>query len=497
MKKLRIGVAFFYHESHSFAPGKTTLKNFQEEGWFKGKEIFRAYSGTKTEVGGFLDTLDAREDIEAVPLLCAAAVPSGMVEYETYTHIESEMIASIMEAGRLDGLLLALHGAMAVEGVDDPEAVLLKKIRTLLPHVPIAGTLDMHANLSSDMTDLTPYHFGFKTYPHIDMYDQGVNAARALLGHVQEDRRWEAAFIKIPMMPPSLNMRTSEGPMHELITLAGEWEGREGILNISIFGGFPYSDVSVAGASIIAIAKTKKQAREAVKACADRFWELKEDFLVDIPKAAEGVKLAFSKSGRKPVVLADISDNPLSCGSGDTTELLRELIRMNKPGTLFGGLTDPESIEICRQKGSGNRAVLQLGGKHAPEFGSPIEAEAEILNLSDGVFYNSGPFNQNLRVDVKGAAYIRVGHVDILLIGRPMSANDPEMFRHIGIEPADYKVLGLKVKNHFRAAFDPLIEEVIYVDAPGVASNDLSIFPYRRIPEEMWPFKKIEFPITP
>ena len=137
--------------------------------------------------------------------------------------------------------------------------------------------------------------------------------------------------------------------------------------------------------------------------------------------------------------------------------------------------------------------MLELGGKISPEFGSAVQVNAKVLALSDGVFYNSGPFNQHLRVDVKGAAYIRAGEVDILLIGRPMSANDPEMFRHIGIEPTSYTILGLKVKNHFRAAFDPLISKVIYVDAPGVASNDLKHFSYKNIPEKIWPLKDIDY----
>jgi microcystin degradation protein MlrC len=132
---------------------------------------------------------------------------------------------------------------------------------------------------------------------------------------------------------------------------------------------------------------------------------------------------------------------------------------------------------------------LNLGGKTSPEFGLPVPVMAKVIALSDGVFFNTGPMNKHLRVDVKGAAHIRVGEVDILLIGRPMSANDPQLFRHIGIEPKNKKILGLKAKNHFRAAFDPLVSKVIYVDAPGVSSNNLLNFNYQNIPENMWPLK--------
>ncbi|MFL6556155.1 MAG: M81 family metallopeptidase, partial [Bacillus sp. (in: firmicutes)] len=182
MRKHRIGIAFFYHESHSFSPMKTEIEQFRNEGYFIGDEIYDAYIGTKTEVGGFLDVLKQEEDVEIVPLLCAAAVPSGVVSTEAYSIIEKQMLETIQQAGRLDGLLLALHGAMVVENLFDPEEHLLGKIRELIgPNVPIATTLDMHANLSEKMIDYTPLHFGFKTYPHIDMYEQGIHAAIALL----------------------------------------------------------------------------------------------------------------------------------------------------------------------------------------------------------------------------------------------------------------------------------------------------------------------------
>ncbi|WML48434.1 M81 family metallopeptidase [Neobacillus sp. PS3-34] len=494
MKKLRIGIAFFYHESHSFAPIKTDIQAFYNEGYFKGAEIFSAYTATKTEVGGFLDVLSKVEQIEIVPLLCAAATPSGPVTDEAYQQIEGEMLTEIEKAGKLDGLLLALHGAMVVEGIFDPEEKLLKEIRNLIGHdIPIATTLDMHANLSATMLNHTPYHFGFKTYPHVDMYDQGVNAATLLLEHLLEKKRYAASFIKLPMMPPSINMRTEEGPMHELMVLASKLESYDFIKNASVFGGFPYSDIPIVGASVLVIANDQNNADHAARELANKFWEIRDDFIMELPTVKEGMKIALSMEVVKPIVLADISDNPLSCGSGDTTLLLEEFIYENNPKTLFGGLTDPESIERCRNAGVGSTVMLELGGKTSPEFGGSVKVKAEVMALSDGVFYNSGPFNQHLRVDVKGAAYIRAGNVDILLIGRPMSANDPEMFRHIGIEPTSYTILGLKVKNHFRAAFDPIISKVIYVDAPGVASNGLSHFPYKNIPEDIWPLKDIEF----
>ncbi|WP_223593116.1 M81 family metallopeptidase [Neobacillus bataviensis] len=496
MRKHRIGIAFFYHESHSFSSMKTEMEQFRNEGYFIGDEIYDAYSGTKTEVGGFLDVLRQAENVEIVPLLCAAAVPSGVVTTETYSFIEEQMLESLMNAGRLDGLLLALHGAMVVEHLFDPEEHLLGKIRGILgSDVPIATTLDMHANLSEKMIEYTPLHFGFKTYPHVDMYEQGLQAANALLKQLKNGVKYYAAFEKLPMMPPSINMRTAEGPMYKMIEWAKQVEEEEEVYNVSIFGGFPYSDIPMAGASVLVVALNPQKGKETVQKLASLFWSVREEFIMDLPNVKQGLDMALSIEDDKPIVLADISDNPLSCGSGDTTELLREVVNLNLAETLFGGLYDPESIEACRKAGVGNKVSLLLGGKVSSEFGEPVQVEATIIALSDGVFYNSGPFNQNLKVDLKGAAHIRVGKMDILLIGRPMSANDPEMFRHIGLEPSTKRILCLKAKNHFRAAFETIVGHIIYVDAPGVASNRLTTFTYQHIPRPIWPLDDIKYEV--
>jgi microcystin degradation protein MlrC len=494
MGKYRIGIAFFYHESHTFSPVKTTIESFYDEGYFKGSGIMGAYKGTKTEVGGFIDVLEARQ-IEIVPLLCAAAIPSGTVTLEAYQQIKLEMIHSILEAQQLDGILIALHGAMVVEGISDPETEMLAAIRKVIgDQIPIATTLDMHANIGHDMVNYTPLHFGFKTYPHVDMYEQGVKSATILIELLKTRKKYYASFIKLAMMPPSINMRTAEGPMHDLIKLAKQKELAEDIVSASVFGGFPYSDIPEAGASILVVSTNRQRGDEAARSLADAFWKERERFIMDLPDVKEGIRLALkSLENAKPIVLADISDNPLSGGSGDTTPLLREMIEQNVKDALFGALYDPDSLHQCFKAGEGAELMLSLGGKHSFPFGEPVKVKAQVIKLSDGRFQNKGPMNNGLWVDTKRAAWIRVKDIDILLTGRALSANDPELFHHIGIEPTKKKILGLKVKNHFRAAFEPLVSEIIYIDAPGLASNHLDSFPYKHITHPVWPLDDIDF----
>lgn len=492
MSRWRIGIAFFYHESHTFSPVKTGIEDFRKEGYHRGEEIIDVYQNTRTECGGFIDAL-REQKAEMVPLVTARAVPSGTVTREAYEVIKNDLLRAIRSAGRLDGILLALHGAMVVEGVSDPETAMLKEIRSLVgDEIPIATTLDLHANVSEQMIQYTPLHFGFKTYPHVDMYEQGRIATEVLFRSLNEGTRYVCSLAKLPLLLPSINMRTDSGPMHDLVEQAKEAErNRQEVVAVTVFGGFPYSDIPESGASVLVVGTEPSVTEQTARELALALWSRREDFLVDLPTVEEAVQLAMNHQSDKPVVLADISDNPLSGGTGDTTALLRQMVKADVKEALFGALFDHESLEACFQAGEGATIELQLGGKLAPQFGQPVPVTAEVIRLSDGIFRNTGPMNTGLEVDTQGAAHIRVNDLDILIIGRALSANDPELFRHIGIEPTDKKILGLKVKNHFRAAFEPLVDRIINVDAPGLASNRFSSFPFAHVPRPIWPMDSL------
>ncbi|MCR8641050.1 M81 family metallopeptidase [Paenibacillus sp. N1-5-1-14] len=518
----RIGIAFFYHESHTFSPVRTDIQAFYDEGYHEGGSILTAYRGTKTEVGGFIDVLE-QTGHTIVPLVCAAAIPSGMVTDEAYQEIKQKLLSALQQADDLDGLLLAMHGSMVTPSVSDPESELLELIYQLKgKELPLAITLDMHANISSRMFTHTSMFFGFKTYPHIDMYEQGVHAAHALIDFLNTNKPFHAAFRKLPMMLPSVNMRTEEGPMADMIQAAIGAESDHDIRCATILGGFPYCDIPEAGASVIVVSTNIEKAEEVADRLAAMFWAQRERFVMQLPNIQEAVDMALNRidannltyisnslndpadnqtgipslteqnqARLKPIALAEISDNPLSGGTGDVTALLNKLLHRNLASVLFGALYDPESLQACIEAGEGATITLQLGGRLSSEFGKPIHVNADIIRLSDGKFRNTGPMNTGLLIDTKGAAHIRVQQIDILLTGRSLSANDLGLFRHIGLEPTNYQILALKVKNHFRAAFDPILSQVIYVDGPGLASNQFKHFTYHHIPRPIWPLDEI------
>lgn len=487
MSGYRIGLAFFYHESHSFSPLRTDLRAFARSALLHGDELMNNYEGTRTEVGGFLDALRGTE-FRPVPLMAAAAVPAGQVTTEAYEQIRAEMLAALRSAGELDGLLLALHGAMVVDAYQDPETDLIEHIRSVRGAAfPIAVTLDLHANLTNEFFEQDAICFGFQTYPHVDAYEQGVRAAVAMIRHLRGEAGHHQSFVKLPLLLPSINMRTDEGPMHEAVSAARRWEERPQIVAATVFGGYPYSDIQGAGASVTVVSTDPEMGKRCCRELGQLLWHERERYRMDLPGPAQAVTLSQQEGRRRPVVLADIADNPLSGGSADTTGLLAEVLQHRGPKTLVGALYDEEVVDLAMASGEGTTIRCELGGKVSPEFGGPVNVQARVARISNGRFLNIGPINTGLQVDVGGAVHLKVGGTDIVVTKQPITANDPELFGHLGLDVTKYDLLVLKVKNHFRAAFEPLVGDIIYVDAPGVASNDFSGFPFRNLPKGLWP----------
>lgn len=506
----RIGIAFFYHESHSFSPLATDLAAFDAEDHHVGDRVTEVYSGTRTELGGFIDVLGDR-GAAVVPLVAAAAMPSGTVTagaYETLLRELSDSLTAAANTDGLDGLLLALHGSMVADTEQDPEGAVIRLAREILgDDVPIAVTFDLHANVSAQAAESGALIFGYQTYPHVDMYEQGERAATALLDVVAGETL-AVRTVRLPMLLRSINMRTADGPMADVVAFARAREN-SGVRAVSPHSGFPYADSPCSGAGVSVVAATPEQAESVAREVAEYFWQQRERFQVDVPGIPEALAAARAAvaADERPVVLADVADNPQSGGSADTTLLLRAVLEAGLGHTMFSALYDPEVVDAARAAGVGALLSIDLAGKSSTEFGLPLRAEAEVLAAGDGVFTNDGPFNAGLTVDTGGAVLLRLRSItgiapvavggaasaspslaDAVVTGRPITANDPALYRHLGVDPASYDVLVWKVKNHFRAAFEPLVGAIIPVDAPGPAQTDFTRLPFAHTDSSKWPF---------
>ncbi|MFO7941268.1 MAG: M81 family metallopeptidase [Bacillota bacterium] len=490
----RLVVGQISHETNTFSPIETDLNRFAQRSLAFGDEVLSSASGTRTGIGGFIDA--AGSDVELIPAVAASAVPSGLVTAESYEKIVGALLRTIEDAmgsdDGLDGVALCLHGAMVVEGIDDGEGDILLRVRKLVgPDIPVVATLDLHANMTPDMVEAADALFGYDTNPHVDAYERAIEAYRALediwIGRLRPVMHLE----KVNMMPPTINMRTAEGPMVELFEMAVYHETKPTVRNVSIFGGFPYTDVEFAGLSILTLTDSDAdRATEIGKSIAERAWEIRHQFLKELTPPEEAVRRAM-ESRRGPVILADVADNMGGGGSGDTTLLLSHLIRAGARNVGFALMVDPDAVARCIEAGPSERVRLSLGGKISPEHGEPVECEAVVRSLTDGRFINKGPMNTGVLTTLGKTALIDIDGIEVIVTENRVAPNDPEVFRHVGIEPTDKDVLVVKSRGHFRAAYEPFAAEIIEVDCPGFASPNLEHFDYQKLRRPIFPLDEM------
>jgi microcystin degradation protein MlrC len=483
---VRFFVAMVSHETNTFSPVRTDRLQFEARDLRYGGELLEAYRGTGTCLGGMIDAAAAR-GVTLVPSLAASASPAGRVAKEFYAETRDRLVADLRAAGRLDGVLLDLHGAMVVEGIDDGEGDLLGAVRAVVGDVPIAVTLDFHANVTRAMAETATLLHGYKTYPHVDMDARGREAATRLAEVASGRIRPTVAYRQPPMLPPIAGQLTTRGPMRRLYDLADAMELRPRVLSVSIFAGFPLADIHDAGLSIyVATDSDQALAETLADELAAAAWALRREFLHRALPVGDAVARALALDGR-PVVLADIADNTGGGAGGDTTEILRELLRVGARSATVACLWDPAAVRACLEAGVGAHLTVAVGGKVDPSHGAPLTVTGRVRTLSDGRFVHKGPMLRGLEGRLGPTAVLDVNEVKIVLISYRWQTLDPEMIRIVGIDPLAEKILVVKSSIHYRAAFEPIARAILEVDAPGLSSSNLGRFAFSRVRRPIFP----------
>ncbi len=488
---MRVFVAMLSHETNTFSTLATNRAQFEKRELRYGGEVLEVYRGTATCLGGMIDGAGAR-GLTLLPSLAAAASPAGRVSTIFYEEAKGRICADLRAAGRLDGVLLDLHGAMVPESVDDGEGDLLGAVReTIGPEIPIGVALDFHANVTQAMVRHATLLHGYKTYPHIDMAERGREAAERLADVAAARLRPAVAFRQPRLLPPIASQRTARGPMRRLYDLADEMERDPRVISVSVFAGFPLADIHDAGLSIYVA--TNGDPSLAAK-LADRLetvaWEHRHEFRHHAVPVREAVAQALRLDAR-PIVLADIADNTGGGAAGDGTEILRELLRVEAPSATVACVWDAEAAEACTRAGRGATVTLPVGGKVDDRHGAPVTVTGRVGALSDGHFVHGGPMLRGLPGRLGPTAVLQAGGVKIILISNRWQTLDPEMIRLVGIDPREERILVVKSTIHYRAAFEPLAAAIIEVDAPGLSSSNLERFEFARVRRPIFPLDDI------
>ncbi len=491
----RVLIAAFKHETNTFSVLPTDLAAYQAREYYRDAEVVKKMRGTRTEVGAALDA-GQRHGWTMCHPICANAMPSGRGTKDMHDHVVDILVTALKKDGPFDGIYLCLHGAMACEHDDDGEGRLLQALRDEVgPDMPIAATLDLHANVTDRMADLTNILISYRTYPHVDQYEVATQACDLL----QRAMTWEihpkVHVRRREMLDGADHGRTTQpGPMTEALdTLDKLLATTPGTYSGSVNAGFPRADTYDTGPSCIVVGEGNDPAHVAIAdKVMEQIWQDRHRLTVRMYSVAEAmaqVKEALAKGVQAPIVMNDFADNPGGGGYGDATRLLAGMIEAGLTDAAFGVLCDPEAAMACRNAGLGTSLKLDIGGKVDPAVqGGPLSVFGTVTAITDGTFAMEGPMTKGAHIDMGPTAVFSVGGVDVVISSRRYQNYDQMFFKSAGIDPKKKKVLGVKSAHHFRAAYGPIASRIIVVDGGGgLTSNNFKELPYKNVRRPVYP----------
>lgn len=496
---MRLAVLQFVHETVTFLANDTTLEDFSYPGSPAEGEALLA-SDPKGYMGGFVKVAREFDGVDLVgiesPLWPRTGTGSGWVTREAFEHFVGRMIDRLRAGPKVDGVFLALHGAMAVRGVPRPEAEIARRVRAVVGKgVPIAATFDPHGNEDEAFLDTADMAFTVKYFPHYDAHLQGQRAARMLVRAVRGEFRPSTITLKVPIISPTVLQWTGASPWSDLIQRALTWEAREPDVYVNVFFGFPWSDVPDAGMTIQVLTNADPALAERVaRDMADWAWRRRDALLATtrIHPIAEGVRLAkeAAAAGQGPVVIGDHSDR-----SGFSTFILREAITQGLSRTLHATIAAPEAVADCLARGAkpGDAFDAEIGGRVDPSAGDPVRITGMIVAIGRAT---------TARAMGGGDSWVcvRFGEGNVVVLS-PFLAQilEPSELWSLGLREADFDVVVLKSRVHFRRGFDDsgFAGRILLVepDEPFLGTVRLDALPYENLRlADFYPYGEPEGP---
>jgi microcystin degradation protein MlrC len=488
----RIALLGFSIECNRFAP-PATRAHF---GYFVGGDLVaEARAATPRmlpEIPGFVAAMDAAGPWTPVGIAFAAAEPNGPVEHTFFAEVLDSCERRLRTALPVDAVYICAHGAALTTEEDDPDGLLFERVRKIVGlEVPVAATLDLHANVSERMVRSLDVFIGYRTNPHLDMRERGAEAAAAIR-EMLSGVRPQGALIRLPIVPPTVTLLTAAGPYAEMIAL-GQRRMNPEIMNVSAMGGFAFADAPDCGLSVIVTARRDKRAAEALaREIAELGWANRARFYPRLTSLDDAVGKALAV-GRDPalpaLVFADVADNPGGGGRGNTVFLLRAFYEAGVDDALLGVFYDPDLAAEASRRGVGAQFEAQFNRSETTNFSEPYAAPATVKALTDGACVGRRGIYAGMRLDLGPCAALQVGGVTVVVISNRVQCADPVFFEMMGLDIGRARAVVVKSRGHFRGGFDEFFqsEQIVEVDLPGLTSPMLNRFTWTRLPRPVIP----------
>ncbi len=481
-----IAIGGIMHESNTFSDTPTDYAAFSHT---FASNIIKVWGEAHHEVSGFIQgATDYNYTI--YPTMMASATPAGRVTDDAFDRLTNMLIQHLKSVPNCEGVLLALHGAMVTESYPDGDGEVLRRLRDALGQdLPIVVTLDQHANVSEQMVAESTALVIYKTTPHIDQRQRGLQAAELMMRICKDGVTPTQVLAKPPML---LNIRyhvTSAAPMNAILNAAKALEQEPNVLVANVAVGYPYADVHEAGPSFVVVTDNNPQlAQEEADRLSDMLWGIRDQLTLDLPDAAQAVQQAISlDSSQHPVILVEMGDNIGGGSPGDSTFILSELLQQGASGFVVV-VYDPEGVQNSVQAGVGEAVSLQVGGKMDNRHGDPVAINGKVRLIHDGQYIETEPRHGGQRYHNQGlTTVIEVGDSLVVLTSRRQTPFSLQQLLSLGINPSDMQMIVVKAAVAYRAAYEPIAGNIIEVDTPGLTAVNPLHFEYHDLRRPLFP----------
>ena len=489
-KAPRIAVASIVQETNTFSPQASGLADFVAHGLWVGAEAVEQMRGTNTEFAGAVETLEAA-GATVVPLLRAWAMSGGVLTDEAFGELRTMLIDGLRAAGPVDGVLLALHGALVAESGPAADAALTEAVRELIgPEVPMVVTHDLHANLTTRIVVAADAVVGFLTYPHVDQGDTGRRGAELLLRSIATGRRPRTALAKRPMLVPAEAQALADPPMGRLRRLADAELG-EDIVDVSLFPVQPWLDVPELGFGVTVTSwGDPVLAQEAADRVAAAAWVARSSFAVAVHPVAGVVAALLPRPDRGPVLLVQSADSPTAGATADSAVVIAALV--DAVGIRsYATVVDAPAVDACHRAGVGGRVEVTLGGTVDDRWSGPVDVNGRVGVVGDSPVVLAGDSMTGQEISMGRWATLDTSAdgsgLTVLVTERPAPTFDPAGYRHAGLEPAEADAVLVRSATMYRAGFRGIYSAAYVLDLPGASTPRLDYLEFHRAPRPLYP----------
>jgi len=480
---MRVIAAQFMQESNSFSPLKCGMQDFRNCFYDEGEDLINSQSAFIKPLKVMYDRLDA-VGIEVIPVVSAVAWSCGPVDVNVAERILELIQIAVSEHGPIDGVVLVMHGAMALEHECDGEGWLLSRIRNIVgENAVIAVSLDFHANLTRQMIKCADILCGYHTYPHVDMKETALRAVKLAIRMLRGEINPYTALIKLPMIHQAEACLTTQEPMKSLMELATA--PKAGVYDVSVFQMQPWLDAKEGGASVLVTAKSRRLARQYADEIARAYWARKDALAIDIVQLED----AFRRlPGKHPIILADSADSP-TAGSPGSSACILEWVLANGQQDIIGyhTIVDAASAEQAWQLSEGDKGRFQIGQQK-------VGMHAEVMLLRDEpILIPDGVYGKGETLNVGKSALLRYKGCHVLVISLAVSCCYPKIYESYNLDLTKAGYIVVKSATQYKVYYASLaVDDMITVDTTGPSSANLTSFQFQKLPRPIHPFDNIK-----